>query len=197
MWEVIQSAVVAMLAAVAAVGIAVIAIALLWGVVGRIAPHDYHDVPMMQRLAVIAGLLIAAGLVMGGPTAHSYAESRLFAVGGPWDLSLGEFLTQRIAVPYQVARDVGRQVADGQWRTIYALATGLALAIATPLLALRFWRGAAGPRAALATFILALGITLIAFYIAEATLWLVHKLNFWALAVLTVLYQRHRNAQGH
>lgn len=197
MWEVIQNAVVAMLAAVAAVGIPVIATALLWGAVGRLAPDDYHDVPMVQRLAVFAGLLFAVGIVLGGPTARSYAESRLFALGGPWDLALGEFLVQRIVVPLQITRDIARQVADGQWRVIYPAATGLVLAVASAFLAFRFWRGTLATRAALGTLILAFGIAVIAFYVAEATLWLVHKLNFWALAVLTVLYQRHRNALWH
>lgn len=197
MWEVIQNAVGAMLAAVAAVGIPVIATALLWGVVGRLAPYDYHDVPMVQRLAVLAGLLLATGIVLGGPTAQSYAESRLFAVGGPWDLSLGEFLAQRIAVPFQVARELGRQIADGRWSAIYPFAIGGGLAVASAVLALRYWRGAAASRAALGTVILILGVTVIAFYIAEATLWLVHKLNFWAFAVLTVLYQRYRHRHGH
>ncbi len=197
MWDVIQSALVAMLTAVAAVGIAVIATALLWGAVGRLAPHDYHDVPMVQRLAVIAGLLFAIGVVLGGPTARAYAEARLFAIGGPWDLAFGEFLLQRIVVPFGVAGEIARKAAGGQWRIIYPAATGLVLAAVSTFLAFRFWRGAMASRAALGTLILAFGVAVIAFYVAETTLWLVHKLNFWALAVLTVLYQRHRNAQGH
>lgn len=197
MWDVIQNAVVAMLTAVAAVGIPVIATALLWGAVGRLAPDDYHDVPMVQRLAVIAGLLFAVGVVLGGPTASSYAESRMFEIGGPWDLAFGEFLLRRIVAPFQIAGEIAWKVADGQWRIIYPAATGLVLAVASAFLAFRFWRGARASRAAVGTLILAFGVAIIAFYVAETTLWLVHKLNFWSLAVLTVLYQRHRNAQGH
>lgn len=196
MWDVIQSALVALLGAAAAVSIPVIATAFLWGIVGRVAPHDYHDVPMLQRLAVIAGVLIAIGVVLGGPTARSYAEARLFDVGGPWDLTLADFLIQRILVPIKILREFGRQIADDQWRTIYPFVSGLALATASVGLAFRYWRGGAA-RAALGTLILAVGISMIGFYVAEATLWLVHKLNFWALAVLTVLYQRRRNAAGH
>jgi len=195
MEQLIHDSVIAILGAVAAVGAVVVVFAFLWGAVGRIAPHDYHDVPMLRRLAVISGLILAAGIVFGGPTAQAVAKYRLFEAGGPWDLSLSDFLAERILVPRRIVAEISRHLAEGSWATIYPTASGLALAVGSALLAYRSWRERRlAVRAALGTLILAFSVAVIAFYAAEASLWLIHKANFWALGILTYLYQRRRNA---
>lgn len=197
MWELLEHSLRAILDAAAAAGLPVLATALLWSLVSRLAPRDFHDVPVVQRLAVVAGLLLAVGVVLGGPTAASFSRSDIFAIGGPWDLSLGEFLRWRIAVPDRiVARMILAFDAD-EWRAVYPATGGLALAAGTALAGFHYWRGRAAVLAAAAAAVLAVGIAVIGFYAAEASLWLIHKLNFWAFLVLAVLYQSYRHRGAH
>ena len=158
----------AFVGATAAAGLPLVATALLWSFVSHLAPRDFHDVPIVQRLAVVAGLFLAVGIVVGGPTSASFSRAHIFAVGGPWDLGLGEFLRWRIAVPDRIVQHMAQHLDADEWHAIYPGVTGLALAAGAALLGLRYWRGRSAIRAAIAALVLAIGMAVIGFYAAEA-----------------------------
>lgn len=199
MLAILQTALLSLLSALVAAGLPIVAIAALWGMVHTLAPHDFDQVPILRRLAVIAGFLVAVTLILAGPTATSFDEGRLLAVGGPWDLSLGDFLTQRVGA-ISLAPDLIKARVDAEdWMRVGPALAGLLLVIVASGMSFRYWRDRRALRASFAVVLAAFGMAFIGFYAAEAALWLMHKMNFWSLAILALLYQhrRHRLERRH
>jgi len=199
MLAILQTALLSLLSALVAAGLPIVAIAALWGIVHTLAPHDFDHVPILRRLAVIGGFLLAVTLVLAGPTATSFDEGRLLAVGGPWDLSLGDFLTRRVGAIGLAPDMIKARIDAGDWVRVAPALAGLLLIVAASGMAFRYWRDRRALRASFAVVLAAFGMAFIGFYAAEAALWLMHKMNFWSLAILAMLYQhrRHRLERRH
>jgi hypothetical protein len=199
MLAILQTALLSLLSAVVAAGLPIVLIAALWGVVRTLAPHDFEQVPILRRLAVIAGVLLATTLVLAGPTAISFEQGRLLAVGGAWDVSLSDFLTRRIGAIETAPDLIKTRVDNEEWARVGPALAGLILVIVASGLSFRYWRDRRALRASFAVVLAAFGMAFIGFYAAEAALWLMHKMNFWSLAILAILYQhrRHRLARRH
>jgi len=199
MLAILQTALLSLLSAVVAAGLPIVLIAALWGVVRTLAPHDFEQVPILRRLAVIAGVLLATTLVLAGPTAISFEQGRLLAVGGAWDVSLSDFLTRRIGAIETAPDLIKTRVDNEEWARVGPALAGLILVIVASGLSFRYWRDRRALRASFAVVLAAFGMAFIGFYAAEAALWLMHKMNFWSLAILAILYQhrRHRLERRH
>jgi len=199
MLAILQTALLSLLSALVAAGLPIVLIAALWGVVRTLAPHDFEQVPILRRLAVIAGFLLATTLVLAGPTAVSFDQGRLLAIGGPWDVSLGDFLTGRIGAIDAAPDLIKARIDSEDWARVGPALAGLLLVIGASGLSFRYWRDRRALRASFAVALAAFGMAFIGFYAVEAALWLMHKMNFWSLAILAMLYQhrRHRLERRH
>jgi hypothetical protein len=166
-----------------------------------VAPHDAEAVPMLHVLALAAGFAVGLALVAAVPYGDAFRPSRMFAPDSAWDISLGGFLAN-YALPRAATLDRLRDGLAGDGNTLQVTLgrIGTVLLLAGPLAALRWWRGRARLRA-LAAFLLLAGYTaLVINYALHLAAWSIVQLNFWAFAVILLLFQRWRYApaaSGH
>lgn len=159
----------------------------------RFAPDAFYALPIFKRAAVLAGLMFAAALIALDPGFKAFAVGRLFATQSVWTLSFWQLVGERLFSP-QFA-PVNLIEALGGEDPAYSILMVGAMGVLTValLLPLRIWDRAQAIQVAACVLALFAWSSLLAVYVVFVTAWLLHTLNFWAFAIVGLLYQRWRN----
>jgi hypothetical protein len=162
----------------------------------QVAEPEYMEIPLLIKLTVTAGLILGVGLLAAVARPEYYFLEQVLRVGGPWDLSLGEFLRYRVS-PLQL--DVGAIIDtlrfDDPRRNLAILfLTPAILASVMVLACYGYWQPLAATTCALVSLGAIVIVAYVVFYLACGVLWIANLLNFWALLVILVLYQWRKHA---
>jgi hypothetical protein len=177
-------------------GVPIALIGLARYCIRQVAEPEYIEIPLLIKLTVTAGLILGVGLLAAVARPEYYLLEQVLRTGGPWDLSLGEFLRYRVS-PVQL--DVGAVLDtlrfDDPRRNIAVLfLTPAILAAVMTLACYRYWQPLAATICALVSLGAIVIVAYVVFYLACGALWLANLLNFWALLVILALYQWRRHA---
>jgi hypothetical protein len=164
----------------------------------RAAPPDLRQVPIVSGPPRLLGLVLGLILVYdryGGP---GLAVPGLFVRGGPWDLSLGQFLAFR-ANPFDYgAGTLIAFFAHHDSAVTAPIALLLAVLILAAMLApFAMWPRPVAARAALGNLGTALVGTYLTVYAVVLLFWLLFLLNFWTFALLVAIFQYYRSRTAH
>jgi len=162
----------------------------------QVAEPEYVEIPLLIKLTVTAGLILGVGLLAVVARPEYYYLEQVLRVGGPWDLSLGEFLRYRVS-PLRL--DVGAVIDelrfDDPRRNLAVLFLAPAiLALVMVVACYRYWQPLAATTCALVSLGAIVIVAYVVFYLACGALWMANLLNFWALLVILVLYQWRKHA---
>jgi hypothetical protein len=180
------------------VGLPLVAERLAASLIHRAAPPDLRQVPIASGSARLLGLTLGVILVYdryGGP---GFEVPGLFVRGGPWDLSLWEFLAWR-ANPFDYG--IGTLAAyfshhdPGTTAPVGLLLAALTLATAATPFAM--WPRPVAARAALFNLATAVLATYLTIYVVVLLFWLLYLLNFWTFALLVAIFQYYRSRTSH
>jgi hypothetical protein len=180
------------------VGLPLVAERLAASLIHRAAPRDLRQVPIASSPPRLLGLVLGLILVYdryGGP---GIAVPGLFVRGGPWDLSLWQFLAFR-ANPFDYgAGTLAAFFARHDAAVTAPIATLLALlTLATVLAPFALWPRPVAARAALANLATVLLGTYLTVYAVVLLFWLLYVLNFWTFALLVAIFQYYRSRVVH
>ena len=162
----------------------------------QVAEPEYIEIPLLIKLTVTAGLILGVGLLAAVARPEYYLLEQVLRVGGPWDLSLSEFLRYRVS-PVQL--DVGAvldtlRFGDPRRNLAVLFLTPALLAAVMVIACYRFWQPLAATSCALVSLGAIVIVAYVVFYLACGALWLANLLNFWALIVILALYQWRKHA---
>ena len=164
--------------------------------VRRLAPPDYVQIPLLSKLTISGGVILGAALLADLAFPHLYPLERILEVGGPWDLSLRQFLTTRVnPLELDLAESFQSLRFEGPWRLLalmFALAVGLATLFV--ILCFYYWLP---PHALISAAVGLLNVAIVAyvvFYLVCGLLWMINAFNFWTLVIILLLYQWRRRA---
>jgi hypothetical protein len=162
----------------------------------QVAEPEYVEIPLLIKLTVTAGLILGVGLLAVVARPEYYYLEQVLRVGGPWDLSLGEFLRHRVN-PLQL--DVAAVIdtlrfGDPRRNLAVLFLTPAILASVMVAACYRFWHAPAATTCALVSLGAIVIVAYVVFYLACGALWIANLLNFWALLVILVLYQWRKHA---
>ncbi|MFD1623285.1 hypothetical protein [Azospirillum griseum] len=167
---------------------------LLWYRVSD-AAHLHHPYGSWRpALSTHCGLALGVCMLAAGWVPEQYTFDAIFSPGGPWDLSFVEFLQTLM----QRLGDAPHNLVDVLLNSDPHLNFGLVVMVIATLFAVDIGvtlaSGVRGPM--LLSFLLdvlmallAAGLLLHVFYSA---LWLLNRLNFWAIGVALLLLQEYR-----
>jgi hypothetical protein len=177
-------------------GIPITLIGIARYAIHQVAEPEYLEIPLLIKLTITAGGILGVGLLAAVARPEYYFLEQVLRVGGPWDLSLGEFLRYRVS-PLRLDLDevIDTLRYDDPRRNLAVLfLTPAILATILVIACYRFWE----PRAAATSALVSLGaiiiIAYVVFYLVCGALWIANLLNFWALLVILVLYQWRKHA---
>jgi hypothetical protein len=164
----------------------------------RLAPPDLRQVPIAggppRQLGLVLGLVLVYDRY-GGP---GLAVPGLFVRGGPWDLSVWQFLAWR-ANPFDYG--AGTLIAffarHDPAVTVPVAVLLAVLALAAVLAPFVMWPRPVALRAALANLATALVGTYLTVYGMVLLFWLLYVLNFWTFALLVAIFQYYRSRASH
>jgi hypothetical protein len=164
--------------------------------VRRLAAPEYVQIPLLTKLNLTAGLMLGAALLCDLAFADLYPLEQILKVGGPWDLSLSEFLTTRVNPLLLDVRDWLQSLRfEGPWVFLtLTFAAAIAVAALSAVLCFYYWRP---PEAALCAALGLLNVAVVAyvvFYLVCGLLWTINRFNFWTLVIVLLLYQWRRRA---
>lgn len=155
--------------------------------------HAYGAV--RAGIAELSGFLIGVCFILTTPLPGGGLDfDLLFGIGGPWDLDPTEFEAMVTQILAEAPDRLAAWLARRDERQNLTLITVLALA----LLAGRGAWGFHGTHWRMALLTLAMDLTLAALasiatlYAVLLGLWLLNRLNFWALAVAMLVMQEYR-----
>lgn len=185
------------LAAISSIAVATVpALAVGVGaVLGLRAWRRAPNIPAMSiGLAVLAGLLIAAAAILGGPLAPVLRLGDVVRAGSPWDIPGQLLVTERFPTALaglSQALDTPLALVPEPIRSLVSAGLlAVSAAVAMPLLTMPLPQCLGTAAKALMAAALT---TLAAIYVACFGPWLLNLLNFWALGVALALfcYWRH------
>jgi len=162
----------------------------------QVAAPEYIQIPLLIKLTVTAGLILGVGVLTAVARPDHYLLEQVLRVGGPWDLSIGEFLRYRVN-PLRL--DVGAVIDalrfdDPRGNLAILFATPAILAAAMVLACYGYWQPLAATTCALVSLGAIVIIAYVVFYLVCGALWTANLLNFWALLIIMLLYQWRRHA---
>ncbi|MSP49520.1 MAG: hypothetical protein EXQ95_09360 [Alphaproteobacteria bacterium] len=166
-----------------------------WVGLRRLAPEGYFKVPVLTGAAKLLGVAAGILLLSSRYDQRFFDLHDLFVPESPWNLSLWDFLTERVN---PLNYGLGPLVADlGGGDVSRPLAFGLALIglllLAVLALPFAFWPAAAARRGIACGLLIALIVTYLTLYSICVLMWTLFLLNFWAFAVLAVVFQYYRS----
>ena len=162
----------------------------------QVAAPEYIQIPLLIKLTVTAGLILGVGLLAAVARPEHYVLEQVLRVSGPWDLSIGEFLRDRVN-PLRL--DLGGVIDalrfdDPRGNLAVLFATPAILAAVMVLACYGYWQPLAGTTCALVSLGAIVIIAYVVFYLVCGALWTANLLNFWALLIVMLLYQWRRHA---
>jgi hypothetical protein len=180
---------------VVVVGIPLIVERIASALVARLAPPDFTEVPVANAPPRLFGLVLGLVLVYDRYGWPSFDVQELFVPGGPWDLSLWQFLTQPanpfnygIASLHAFAAD--RSDSGAVIPVIVLLGF---LMLATVLSPFAIWSNSVARRAVLGNLVRVIAAAYLTIYAVVLLFWLLHLLNFWTFALLVAIFQYYRS----
>lgn len=191
-----------LIAAAMLIGNLVVVLGIPLGVAGaasrvfdRVNPPDVSEIPVIGAMARMFGLTLGLILVYDRYGWRNFDLHSLFEIGGPWDLSLWQFLAQR-ASPFNYG--LGSLIDYFAQSGVNSLSILVALLLAastlgTILAPFAFWNPTVARRAALANFACAIVMTYLTVYVVVLLFWLLYLLNFWIFALLAAIFQYYRS----
>jgi hypothetical protein len=175
------------------VGIPLIVERIAGALVARLAPPDFAEVPVANAPPRMLGLVLGVVLVYDRYGWPSFDVQQLFVPGGPWDLTLWQFLTER-ANPFNYGiASLFAFAADRSDAVNVVIALLGILTLATVLTPFAIWSAPVARRAVLANLISAVVATYLTIYVVVLLFWLLYLLNFWTFALLVAIFQYYRS----
>ena len=188
-----------------AIGGSVLALALLlaipiaigefgWVGLRRLAPDGFFKIPFLSGSAKLLGVTTGVLLLFRRFGTHYFDLHDFFVPESPWNLSLRDFLTERVNPlnygPGVLVAHFGGDQADKP------LAFGLVLiglllvtVVAAPF---AFWSASAAGRGIVTGLLIALMVGYLTVYSICVLMWTLFLLNFWTFAVVAVVVQYYR-----
>ncbi|MBF0392268.1 MAG: hypothetical protein HQL38_06265 [Alphaproteobacteria bacterium] len=159
-----------------------------------IEPPKFNQVPFVTMTARLAGVLAAALLLYANLDARDFDLELLFVPDSPWNLSLGQFLTERAMLfEYSWGAVLDTLSQPSTPFAVLLVAAGLfALPLAASVPIGRLWGGTDALRAVAASTGILIWSAWMTVYLVCLLFWALHELNFWALALLVVYLQYRR-----
>lgn len=167
------------------------------GLMRRYDGIGYFAVPGMARLSFFSGATFGGTLLYVNHDPTLYYFDTVFAIGGPWDLSLVDFVAVWLnPLRYSPAVLWERVAALDIHDTLTGFVlTSAGLALLIVAAAVRYF-GRQFHWALLKSAAVWLWSAGLAIYVVCAAAWALNLLNFWA-AVLAFLVVRHRSLAEH
>jgi hypothetical protein len=161
----------------------------------RLAPPDLRKVPVAVATPRLLGLLLGLIFVYDRYGWKNFDLQLIFETGGPWDLSLGQFLGGP-ANPLNYGLGslnefFARRPTSDESIVVTILVVGLILA--TVLSPFAFWRPPQARRVVLCNLATAIVATYLTIYALVLLFWLLFLLNFWTFALIVAFFQYYRS----
>ena len=164
-------------------------------VIERTNPPDFPEVPIAGAMPRLLGLTLGLVLVYDRYGLRNFDLHSLFDIGGPWDLSLGQFLLQR-ANPFNYGLgsliDYFAQSGVNSASILIAFLL-VTLLLGTVLTPFAYWETPVARRVAFGNLACAVAMTYLTIYVVVSLFWLLYLLNFWTFALLAVIFQYYRS----
>jgi hypothetical protein len=162
----------------------------------QVAEPEYLEIPLLIKLTVTAGMILGVGLLAALARPEYHHLEQVLRVGGPWDLSLGEFLRYRVSpLKLDIEEIIELLRYDDPRRNLAVLfLTPAILATILVIACYRFWQPLAATTSALVSLGAIVIVAYVVFYLVCGVLWIANLLNFWALLVILALYQWRKHA---
>ena len=168
-------------------------------VMHRLIFPDFFEVPLVKTLANWFGVALGLLLMYARFDARYFDLHQLFLPESPWNLTLWQFLAERInPLNYGIGTLVDYPAGHPADHTFFVfLAVVAALMLATLAAPFLFWPAALARRVALYSLVLAGFAAYVTIYIVCLLLWSLYLLNFWAFALAGVMFQYYRMRARH
>jgi hypothetical protein len=165
-----------------------------WFGLRRLAPGGYFQIPFLTGSAKLLGLAVGVLLLASRYDRHYFDLHDLFGPESPWNLSLVDFLTERVnPVNYWPGAFIAEFGSDQAGRPLLfglaSIAVLLVIVVAAPF---AFWPPPAAARGVVCGLIIALIMAYLTLYLVCLLMWTLYLLNFWTFAVLAVVFQYYR-----
>ena len=181
-----------------------VAIPIAYGYAGvalirLLANRDYWTIPPVARLSLLAGLLMGVALLLSSPQAYKYDPNEIFVDGGYWNVDLGTFLAERANVlSYGVDGLIDRLTRPHRFDGFDLFVTAIfGMLLAAVALLLRYFRGGDRWRALAASLAAFVWAAYMAIYLIALTCYVLYKLNFWSVLLVTLVLQVFRHRRRH
>jgi len=165
------------------------------GIFARTNPPDRSEVPFVGAMPRLLGFSLGLVLAYDRYGWRNFDFHSLFDIGGPWDLSLGQFLLQR-ANPFNYGLasliEYFAQSGVNSVSIIVALVLS-ALLLGTILAPFAFWDASVARRVSLGNLASPVVTTYLTIYVVVLLFWLLYLLNFWTFALLAAIFQYYRS----
>jgi hypothetical protein len=172
-----------------------IAIAELgWIGIRRLAPDGFVQIPFLTGSAKLLGLSIGILLLASRYDRHYFDLHDLFGADSPWNLSLWDFLTERVnPLNYWPGALVARFRSEGLGGPFLFLLASVGILLAVVLAApFVFWPPPTAVRGLVCGLLIALITAYLTLFAVSLLMWTLYLLNFWTFAVLAVVVQYYR-----
>jgi hypothetical protein len=156
----------------------------------QLAPAGFFKIPALVGPSKLLGLSAGLLLLYGRFGPEYFDLHRLFLPESPWNISLAQFLGERVDPFYYLAPTHLAEHDPGVLKWTLGTA-GLLLLVAVASLV--FWPPPAALRGAATVILVAALSAYITVYAVCALMWSLFLLNFWSFAVLAMLFQYYRN----
>jgi hypothetical protein len=165
-----------------------------WMGIRRLAPEGFVQIPFLTGSAKLLGLAVGILLLASRYDRHYFDLHDLFGADSPWDLSLWQFLTERVnPLTYWPGTLVARFRSDGLEGPLFFVLVSigilLLIVVAAPFV---FWPPATAVRGLVCGLLIALITAYLTLYAVSLLMWTLYLLNFWTFAVLAVVVQYYR-----
>lgn len=169
----------------------------LSGLMRRYDGIGYFAVPGMARLSFFSGAMFGGALLYVNHDPSMYYFDTVFAIGGPWDLPLIDFVAVWLNPLRYSPAVLWERIAPLDIHDTLSgfVLTSAGLALLTAAAAVRYF-GRQFYWALLKSAAVWLWSAALAIYVVCTVAWALNMLNFWA-AVLAFLVVRHRSLVEH
>lgn len=160
----------------------------------RIAPVGFFAMPVMSGVSKLLGITAGVLLISARYDRQYFDLRALFVPESPWNLSLWDFLIERVDPFNYGPGPVLDLLGSGQVGGAFAFGFGLFVILLAVLTAGPFviWSGPVARRGVVCALLTAALVTYLTIYFICLLMWVLFLLNFWALAILLMAFQYYR-----
>lgn len=159
------------------------------------AASEIYQVPIIAILSRTAGFLWAGLVLAGGLGERAFRLSEIFIPQSMWEIPVTEFLVREGNLwSYPMVEVMTWALSGGEPLAAVAAVVMVASAVGAAVLSIRMF---SRPQYRVqALFISVMTVLLFAWqtvYLVALALWLVHRANFWSLAIIALYIQYRRS----